>query len=96
MNISKTTILLIIFGLIILAAIGYLLFGKSDVSAAVSAAPGVQSEAEVTFINLTAEIDPVKFDTSILTDVRFKNLVDIHTPIAPEVSGRKDPFAQTH
>ncbi len=85
--------MLIVLGLIVLAAAGYLLLGKSDVGAAVTATTDGKSIAESTFVNLTAEIEPVKFDTSILSDVRFKNLVDIHIIVTPEPTGRKDPFA---
>lgn len=90
---SRTTIILIVLGLLVLGAAGYMLFGGSATGSAVapSGAPG--SEAEMTFLGLTAQIDPVAFETGILDDPRFKALRDIRTTIIPETAGRADPFA---
>lgn len=90
---SRTTIILIVLGLLVLGAAAYLLFGNepSDPALSASGAPG--SEAEMTFLGLTAQIDPVAFDTSVLEDPRFKALQDIRTAIVPESAGRADPFA---
>ena len=51
------------------------------------------SEAEAVFLSLTSQLEPLSFDTSILSDARFVALVDLHTAILPEPQGRRDPFA---
>lgn len=90
---SRTTIILIVLGLLVLGAAAYLLFGSQPSESAVSPAGTPGSEAEMTFLGLTAQIDPVAFDTSVLDDPRFKALRDIRTAILPEAPGRADPFA---
>lgn len=91
MPISKTTGVGIVLGLLVLAAAGYLLLRPAPVDGLTSSAPA--SDAEAQFIALTAKLDPVTFDTKILTDPRFMALVDIRTAIVPETSGRTDPFS---
>jgi hypothetical protein len=51
------------------------------------------SPAETTFVNLATQLEPLGFDTAILSDPRFMALVDIHTAVIPESAGRRDPFA---
>jgi hypothetical protein len=90
---SRTNIILLILGLLILGAAGYLLFGQSETLGVLPAGVSPASEAELTFLALTARIDPVDFDTSIFQDPRFAALRDIRTAIIPEAIGRFDPFA---
>lgn len=90
---TKNNIILGVLGLLLIAAALYLLFGKSDTSSVISANAGATSVAEQTFLNLTAQINPIAFDASILTDPRFMALQDLKTAIIPESSGRTDPFA---
>jgi hypothetical protein len=47
----------------------------------------------VQFLNLSSQIGPISFDTSVFSDPRFMALTDIHTAILPESVGRNDPFA---
>lgn len=89
---SRTTGIAIVLALLLLAAAGYLLLRPSTESG-VAALGAPASSAELTFITLTARIDPVALDTSILDDERFKGLQDIRTAILPEASGRIDPFS---
>ena len=65
----------------------------TPVSGSSLSAAGSQNEAQTRFQTLVGELSPISFDTSIFTDVRFKSLVDLTTPIAPKPSGRSDPFA---
>lgn len=90
---TRNTIILGILGLLILGAAGYLLFGKGSTTDGVSATAGPTSAVEQTFINLTAQLSPVSFNTSILTDARFNALQDLKTAVIPETTGRTDPFA---
>jgi len=88
---NKNTIIAIGIGVLVLAAAGYIIFGRSTPTAGVSAtAPA--SPAELTFVNLASQLEPLGFDTSILSDSRFLSLTDIHTAIIPETPGRRDPF----
>jgi hypothetical protein len=89
---SRTTGIAIALAILLLGAAGYLLFRPST-EAGVTATGAPASAAELTFITLTARIDPVAFDTSLLEDERFKALQDISTAILPETQGRLDPFA---
>ena len=89
---KKTNAVLIALGCVLLLGGGYLLFGQSGGEAGVTVDSSPVSAAEATFLNLTAQIDPVTFDTSILDDARFKVLRDLRTPIIPESVGRPDPF----
>lgn len=93
MTTSRTTIILAILGILVLGAAGYMLFGAPSDQSVISASGAPGSEAELTFLTLTAQIDPVEFDTSVLEDPRFKALRDIRTNITPESAGRADPFA---
>lgn len=93
MNMSKNTIILIVLGLLLLGAAWYLLFGKSNTDSTVTAVQGPTTAVEQTFLNLTAQINPVAFDTRILDDPRFRALQDLKTAIVPETPGRTDPFA---
>lgn len=90
---NKNTIIVVVGGIVLVAlAAGYFLFVKPSSTVAVTeTAPA--SPAEVTFVNLAAQLEPLGFDTSILKDPRFEGLVDIHTGILPEPTGRRDPFA---
>ncbi len=89
---SRTTIILVILGLLVLGAAAYMLFGAPSSESAVNPTGAPGSEAEMTFLTLTAQIDPVEFDTGVLDDPRFKALRDIRTAIVPETPGRADPF----
>lgn len=63
-----------------------------DYSTVVSASVPT-TDAEAMFVNLSSQLVPLAFDTSILNDPRFTSLIDLHTVILPEASGRRDPFA---
>ncbi len=88
---NKNTIIAIVIGVVVLAAAAYMLFFNGDTNVVTEGIP--VTPAETTFVNLAAQLEPLGFDTSILSDPRFTALQDIHTAIVPEASGRKDPFA---
>lgn len=88
----RTVIILLVLGALVFLAGGYLLFTPDDGSA-VSVENTPASEAELAFLALTAQIDPVAFTTNILSDPRFMMLQDIRIAIIPEATGRPDPFA---
>lgn len=90
---SRTKIIFAAIGVGVLLIAAYLLFFNNSTSSAVAVSGAPASAAEVSFLNLVAQVDPLSFDTSIFTDPRFMALVDIRTAVVPEPSGRTDPFA---
>ena len=95
---KRNKIIAVVAGVVVLGIVGFLLFsGQSTPSGSAISADGTSAgpttEAEQNFINLTAELNPISFDTSIFSDPRFTTLVDLHTVIVPEPVGRTDPFA---
>lgn len=91
MTLNKNLIIAIVIGVVLLTGAGYLLFFSSPLPAVTETQP--TSPEELTFVNLTSQLEPLGFDTSILADPRFMALVDIHTAVVPESAGRRDPFA---
>jgi hypothetical protein len=51
------------------------------------------NQAQTQFQTLVGELQPISFDSNIFSDARFNALVSLATPIAPESTGRLDPFA---
>lgn len=94
MNLSRNNLLLAICGLVVTAgAVYYFFFFSNDTGPAVSGDALVASDAELSFITLVSRIDPIVFDTRLLSDPRFINRQDLRTTVLPENSGRTDPFA---
>jgi hypothetical protein len=93
MDLTKNKNLLYGAGAVILIAVGYFVFFSGGSSAPDVAATAPASPAELLFINLAGELDPVSFNGGILTDPRFTALTDIRTAVLPETTGRTDPFA---
>jgi hypothetical protein len=92
---TRVKIIIAFLVVAVLGGIAYLMFfNTNNVNSAVSTSGSTQpaSAAEVTFLNLASQINPISFDTSIIADPRFAALVDIHTAVLPEPLGRKDPF----
>jgi hypothetical protein len=89
----RTLILYICGGIVLLGAIYYYGFYNRDSGSAVVNSDVTASAAEISFITLVGQIDPITFDVSILSNPRFAALQDIRTAVLPEAQGRKDPFA---
>jgi len=92
-NNSRTNVILIVLGLIVVGGAAYMFMAKGDTEAVISESGTPGTEAESAFLALTAEIGSIEFKTSIFQDPRFAALRDIRTDILPEVTGRPDPFA---
>ncbi|HEY4489181.1 MAG TPA: hypothetical protein VJA87_01730 [Candidatus Paceibacterota bacterium] len=93
MHLSRKNLLTIASALIVLLGGFYYFFfvtSSSDETILTAGAPA--SEAEVSFITLVGQLDPIEFDTRILEDTQFTALVDIRTEVVPEPQGRTDPF----
>ena len=91
---SRNTLVFVICLVIVAGGLGYyFFFFNSDTNAALTTNGGRASDAELTFITLVSKLDPIVFDTSVLSDPRFMSRQDIRTAIVPEAAGRRDPFA---
>jgi hypothetical protein len=92
-NNTRTNVILIVLALLVAAGALYMLFARGDEESTVSETEAPGTEAERSFLALTAEIGSISFETSVFTDPRFSALRDIRTQIVPETLGRPDPFA---
>jgi hypothetical protein len=91
---SKTKIIFGVVGVGALLIGAYLLFfNSSSNTSAIDAQSNSASAAEVTFLDLASQIEPLTFDVTIFSDPRFSGLVDLHTAVLQEPVGRSDPFA---
>lgn len=90
MKFDSTTVLLIIAAIVVAGGAYWFFTGGSE-EPPLSA--GIQNEAQTRFKLLVSQLQPISFDTDIFSDPNFMALVDLATPIAPETSGRVDPFA---
>lgn len=91
---SRSTLVFVLCLIIVAGGLGYyFFFFNSNTNAALTTTTGAASDAEFSFITLVSKLDPIVFDTSVLSDPRFMGRQDIRTAIVPETSGRKDPFA---
>ena len=71
---------------------GYFLFSGGPATPDLSTSAAT-SPAELLFINLAGELDPIASNGAVLNDPRFAALVDIRTAVVPVTAGRPDPFA---
>jgi hypothetical protein len=85
--------ILIIVSALVVAGGAYWYFFTGTGNQAPLTTTTATSQAQTTFQTLVSELQPISFDTTILSDPRFRALVDITTPVSPEPSGRTDPFA---
>lgn len=91
---SRNTILTIVCAVIVAGGLGYyFLFFTGNTDPALTQSTAIASDAEISFISLVSKLDPITFDTRLLSDPRFTARQDIRTTIVPEAAGRKDPFA---
>lgn len=91
---SRSTLVFVICLVIVAGGLGYyFFFFNSGATSAISTTSGTASDAELSFISLVGKLDPIVFDTSVLSDPRFTSRESIRTAIVPEAAGRKDPFA---
>lgn len=93
MTISRKNLLTIACAVIVLlGGFYYFFFVASSSNETVLMAGAPATEAEVSFITLVSQLDPIEFDTRILNDPRFQGLIDIRTEVMPEPQGRTDLF----
>jgi len=94
MALSKKKSIIIAIAVVVLGIVAYFLWLKPSSEENISVVGfGPTGQAQATFLTLAAQLQPIAFDASVLSDVRFLSLVDIKTVIIPESTGRTDPFA---
>ena len=94
MALSKNTSITVAAAVVVLGVVAYFLWLRPEPEENVSIISfGPAGEAQATFLTLAAQLQPIAFDASVLSEPRFLSLVDIKTVIVPEDAGRTDPFA---
>lgn len=93
MSLSRNTIITIVLFLVLLLAAAYYLFGAKQDNLMVVQETAAASDVELRFLTLASSIQPLRLDTGLLSDVRFRQLVDIRTRVSIEAEGRANPFA---
>lgn len=89
---SNTTILIIATLIVAGGAYWYFFTGTGN-EPPLTEALTTNNPAQMQFQALVSTLQPISFSTGIFDDPRFMVLVDLTTPIQPEISGRLDPFA---
>lgn len=90
----KSNAVAVVIVTLIIAGGGYWYFtSQSGNEAPLTASQPSLSPEQTEFESLVSQLEPITFNTEIFSDPRFTSLVDLTTPIAPESSGRLDPFA---
>ncbi|MCB9811356.1 hypothetical protein H6783_00400 [Candidatus Nomurabacteria bacterium] len=91
--------IIIVLGLIAVAAVGYYLFvveRSSGLSSATSGTDVSQAEVEArSFLIRLTELQKIEINTSILSDTRFQGLQSFSRQVVPAAVGRDHPFEST-
>ena len=90
---NTTSVFLIVFTACALGAGAYWYFFINTGTEAPVSSIGTLNPTQAQFQTLIAELQPISFNTGILSDPRFLSLTDLSIPIAPEALGHIDPFA---
>ncbi|MEO6536069.1 MAG: hypothetical protein ABIT47_00095 [Candidatus Paceibacterota bacterium] len=93
MHLSRNVILILCAVIVLGGGAYYFFFFNNGTAVTVSSDSVIASDAEVSFIALVSKLDPITFNTTILSDPRFTQRTDIRTTVVTETTGRKDPFA---
>ncbi|MBI3572025.1 hypothetical protein HY091_00605 [Candidatus Kaiserbacteria bacterium] len=94
MKLNTKNLLYILAAVVVAAGLYWYFFtGSGGNAPPLSASAPAQNEAQAQFDTLVGELNPISFNPVIFSDPRFAALVDLATPIAPEATGRIDPFA---
>ena len=83
----------VIAALVIIAGTYWYFFVQTGNQPPLSTSSPSGNAAQTQFQTLVSQLQPISFDTSIFSDPKFTSLVDLTMPVAPETSGRADPFA---
>ncbi len=90
---KSNTVIVIVLTLVLAAgAYWYFFVGSGNQPPLTTSAP-TENAAQTQFQTLVSELQPISFNTAILSDPKFTSLVNLATPVSPEPTGRLDPFA---
>lgn len=92
LNLNMNNVLIAI-GAIVVAGFAYWFFFTDTGNETPITATLAGSESQGRFESLVRQLGPISFKTDVLSDPRFRALVNLATPVATELSGRVDPFA---
>ena len=93
MKITSNTTLIVIGALIVAAGAYWYFFTGTGNEIPLTSLDASTNQEQTQFQALVNELQPISFNTDILSDPRFNVLVDLRTPVIPESVGRLDPFA---
>ncbi len=90
---SRVQNLLMILGIVLIAALGYYLMTQRSATGLQGSMPNSQIAAESsTFLRRLNDLKSITLDGSVFSNPRFRILVDFSEPITPEPVGRTNPF----
>lgn len=89
----KSNTIILIIATLIVALGAYWFFFTDTGNEPPLTTTSTDNELQLRFQTLVSQLQPISFNTSIFAEPRFMALVDLATPITPEVAGRSDPFA---
>ncbi len=92
---NSNVVLLILATLIVAAGVYWYFFTGTGNDAPLTPTTA-ENAAQSQFQVLVSELQPITFNTGIFSNPQFLSLVDLTTPVAPEMSGRLDPFGSVH
>lgn len=92
-KLNLNTLFLIIATVAVLGGGYWYFFTGGGTQPSLSSEVTVQGGARAQFEVLIGQLEPITFDLAVLSDSRFKALVDLATPVTLEPVGRTDPFA---
>ncbi len=92
---SNTITVIIVTILLIGGAYWYFVSGTGNQQTltVMSSDNSQQTDSQKQFQALVKKLHKISFNTSIFSNPKFRALINITTPIAPESLGRLDPFA---
>ncbi len=90
---KPNTLYIILVTLLVGAGAYWYFFVQSSSQPSLTEVAATDGGAQTKFQTLVSQLRGISFNTAILSDPKFTSLVDITTPVAPEASGRLDPFA---
>lgn len=87
--------IIVVMGLVALAAVGYYLFVADRSAELTGTASGGTSSVKVetqSFLNRLSELENIRLSGNIFNDRRFRSLQDYSTTVIPSAVGRVNPF----
>lgn len=93
---SRVQNLLVVLGLVALAALGYYLYSQNQLTTLKGGSPGsISTEAAIEsadFLRKLNELEQIDLDAKIFGDPRYQSFRNNRQPVTPEGVGRPNPF----